>query len=117
MMWQVDFRKQFYKRFLKIISLISIVATLQNNNQHPPHSSTMITSPSNTRLTCPCGGGAGEGPFGALPPGSKSRFKKEEIVKDVAEETGKISTDERAWVWGKAVHGVRIQPREEVDTR
>ncbi len=44
----------------------------------------------------PGGGGAGEGPFGARPPGSKSRFTEKGIVKDIAEETGKVSTGERA---------------------
>lgn len=42
------------------------------------------------------GGGIGEGPFGARQPGSKSRFTQEEIAKDIADETGKVPTGERA---------------------
>jgi hypothetical protein len=44
----------------------------------------------------PGGGGVGEGPFGARPPGSKSRFTQKDIAKSIAEETGKVSTGERA---------------------
>ena len=44
----------------------------------------------------PGGGGIGEGPFGARPPGSRSRFEQEDILEDVAAETGKVSTGQRA---------------------
>ncbi len=46
--------------------------------------------------TLPPGGGIGEGPLGARPPGSKSRFTQEEIAKDIAEETSKVPSGERA---------------------
>jgi hypothetical protein len=44
------------------------------------------------------GEGAKAGPFGVRSPWSESRFESKEIVKDIAEETGKVPTGERALV-------------------